>query len=257
MNFSEQIVYAMFKPSKYKEIINLATKRFVSFTIVFMLVLGLVTFIVPAGAYIAGFGGFENLFKNKVSSIQYNDGVLSIEKPFEISIEGMNILIDSETATVPDEKLDRDGTYFAVGSQNMRVSVVYDREIMDYQTVSLSSILPEGFNNEMLIDFIPGIYMYLVIMFIITCVGFFIKYGFIALVFSILINSMNKRLELGLRYGQVFAICFYGQTLGMILVNFNAALNFLPAIIVSLVATFISINMITMSVAIMHQGKQL
>ena len=70
MNFSEQIVYAMFKPSKYKEMIKLKTSRFVGFTIVLMLVLGIVTFAVPAGAYIMGFGGFEKLFTNKMSNIR-------------------------------------------------------------------------------------------------------------------------------------------------------------------------------------------
>ena len=42
----------------------------------------------------------------------------------------------------------------------------------------------------------------------------------------------------------------------MILVNFNAAIGFLPAILVSLAGVFISVNMITLSVALIHQGKQ-
>ncbi|MCM1287176.1 MAG: DUF1189 domain-containing protein [Clostridium sp.] len=256
MNFSEQIIYAMFKPSKYKEMIKLKTSRFVGFTIVLMLVLGIVTFAVPAGAYIAGFGGFEKLFVNKMSNIEFQDGTLSIENPFNISIEGMNIMIDTETETVPDEKMTKNGAYIAIGSKNLRMAVAMDNDILDYQVVSLDKFLPEGLNNEMLKSFIPGIYVYLVVAFLVTCIGFFVKYGLMALLFSIVINSMNKRMELGLSYGQVFAICFYGQTLGMILVNFNSAIGFLPAILMSLAGVFISVNMITLSVAIIHQGKQ-
>ena len=256
MNFSEQIVYARFKPSKYKEMIKLKTSRFVGFTIVLMLVLGIVTFAVPAGAYIMGFGGFEKLFTNKMSNIEYKDGTLSIENPFNISIEGMNIIIDTETETVPDEKMTKNGAYIALGSKNMRMAIVTENDILNYQVVSLNKFLPEGLNNEMLKSFIPGIYVYLVLAFLATCIGFFLKYGLMALLFSIVINSMNKRMNLGLSYGQVFAICFYGQTLAMILVNFNAAIGFLPAILVSLAGVFISVNMITLSVALIHQGKQ-
>ena len=256
MNFSEQIVYAMFKPSKYKEMIKLKTSRFVGFTIVLMLVLGIVTFVVPAGAYITGFGGFEKLFANKMSRIEFKNGTLSIENPFNISIEGMNIIIDTETETVPDEKMTKNGAYIALGSKNMRMAIVTGKDILNYQVVSLNKFLPEGLNNEMLTSFIPWIYVYLVLAFLVTCIGFFLKYGLMALLFSIVINSMNKRMELGLSYGQVFAICFYGQTLAMILVNFNSAIGFLPAILVSLAGIFISANMITLSIALIHQGKQ-
>ncbi|MDE6025230.1 MAG: DUF1189 domain-containing protein [Lachnospiraceae bacterium] len=256
MTLSEQIVYAMFKPSRYKEMIKLKRKKSVLFIVVLMFVLGIVTFAVPTGAYITGFGGFEKLFTQNMGNIKYQDGALSIDKPFEMIVGGAHILIDTETETVTDEKMNKSGAYFAIGSKNMRLAIVSDRKVSDYKTISLTGLLPDGLDNNMLVSYIPGIYMYLVIIFISTCIGFFIKYGFFALVFSICINSMNKRMELGLTYGQVFMLCFYGQTLGMILVNFNAAIGLMPAIIVSLVGFFISINMITMSVAIIHQGKQ-
>lgn len=256
MTLSEQIVYAMFKPSRYKDMIKLKTKRAVLFIVVMMFVLGIVTFAVPTGAYITGFGGFEKLFSQKMGTISYKDGTLAIDRPFEMVISNAHILIDTETETVTDDKMNKDGAYFAIGSKSVRLSIVSDRRVSDYKTIPLNGLLPDGLDNNMLVSYIPGIYVYLVIIFIATCAGFFIKYGFLALVFSICINSMNKRMELGLTYGQVFMLCFYGQTLGMILVNFNAAIGLLPAIIVSMIGIFISIHMITLSVALIHQGKQ-
>ena len=43
MTFSEQIVYGWFKPSKYKDMIELPRRRFVAYVIVMMLVLSIVS----------------------------------------------------------------------------------------------------------------------------------------------------------------------------------------------------------------------
>lgn len=257
MTFSEQIVYAMFKPSKYKELVNLKAGRSVLFIIVLTIVLGIVTFVIPMGALITGFGGFEKLFSQRIGALEYSNNSLSIEEPFEMSFDYNNVLIDTSEESISDEKMDRNGMYIAVGSKNIRLAFVNGSQVMDYASLGLDAILSEGFNNSTLCRYIPAIYGYLFITFLFTCAGFFIKYGFIALVFTIWINSVNKHLQLGLSYGQVFMICFYGQTLGIILSNFNAALGWLPQFIVSLVGVFVSVHMITASVALMREGDQL
>ena len=95
MSFSEQIVYAMFKPSKYKEMLELKKSRFVVFVIVLMLALGIVRVAVPTAAVITGFGGFENLFINKISPMEYKDDKLSIEEKFEMSVGTYKVIIDT------------------------------------------------------------------------------------------------------------------------------------------------------------------
>lgn len=257
MTFSEQIIYAMFKPSKYKELLELKKSRAVGFIIVMMLVLGIVTFVVPTGAYIAGFGGFTNLFENKLGSIKYNDDKLVLDKPFEVVFGSTHVLIDTEDEMVSDDKLVKNGVYFAIGSKKLRLAFVTDRHPTDYNVIMLGSILPNGLDSKMLVDFIPGIYLYLVITFLFTCAGFFIKYGFLALICSIWINSVNHRLELGLSFGDVFLICFYGQTFSMVLVNFNAALGLLPGMLVSIVSMFIAINIISAATIYMNKGNQI
>lgn len=256
MTFSEQIVYAMFKAPKYKEIVQLKTRRFVLFAAVISLVLSLVTFAIPAGAMIAGMGGFENLFINQISDMNYSNGELSIKKPFELNLNLTHVLIDTEDDMVSKEKLDSDGVYFAVGAKKIRMCYVIEHEVVDYQIRDLSEVLVDGFNNEVLCRLIPYIYVYLVVYFVFNAIGFFIKYAIVALVYSICMNSVNRSLDIGLSYGQVFQICFYGQTLGMILVNFNAALGLLPELLVSMVGIFYSVHMITKSTILMSKKNQ-
>lgn len=257
MTFSEQIVYAMFKPSKYKDLLNLKTKRSTLFIVVLMVVLGIVTVIIPTGALITGFGGFEKLFTEKMSLIEYKNGSLVIEKPFEMTFDSTNILIDTSKESITNDMLDKDGVYMAVGSEELRLVSSNGSQVIEYTTFKLDSMLYEGFNNAALCKYIPAIYGYLFLTFLITCVGYFIKYGFIALIFTIWINAINKQFQLNLAYSQVFMLCFYGQTLGIILSNFNAALGLFPQVIVSMVGIFISINFITTSIMLMRGKNQL
>lgn len=256
MTIAEQIVYAMFKPSKYKEMLQLKKGRFSLFVVIIMLVLGIVTFIIPAGALIAGFGGFESLFKNQMSTLSFTDGALSLEHPFRMDIGGLTLMINTGHESVEDELLRHDGVYIAVGSKVMRFAFTLDGRITDYQTVDITGVFPEGFDNQSLIRMIPSIYVYMVFAFLFRCLGFFVKYAVVALVYSLFINSVNKNMGLHLSYGEVFQLCFYGQTLGIILSNFNAALGWLPAMLVSIAGIFISIHMITMSVVFMNPRNQ-
>lgn len=256
MTFSEQIYYALFKPSKYKELVNLKTSRFVIFAIAISLVLGIVTTAVPAAAIISGFGGFETLFGKRIAPMKYEDGELSIEKPFELNIKGTYFVIDTEEDQVADDKLDSDGYYVAFGKKNLKLALVYDHKIYQEQAFPLGYYLPEGFNNQMLIQIIPVIYVGLFFGVLIKGVSFFVKYGFYALILSLLINSINKQFNLKLTSGQVFQLCFYGETLGMVVSNFNMAMNFLPYDIVNIIMIFVSINIIMSAVVLMNPKHQ-
>jgi len=85
---------------------------------------------------------------------------------------------------------------------------------------------------------------------------FFLKYGLYALILSIALNSMSKQFELGLSYGKVFMICFYGMSLGMLLTNFNIAMNLISPMLVSMVTMFVSIHFMTTAIVLMRKDNQ-
>ena len=94
------------------------------------------------------------------------------------------------------------------------------------------------------------------VVFIFNCIGFFIKYAAMALLFGLFINTINKTMNINMTFGEVFKLCFYGQTLGIIISNFNTALGLLPATVVSIICVFISVHMITTSVVFMNPKNQ-
>ncbi len=255
MTLSEQIVYGLFKPSKYKDMVELPTKKFVAYVIVMMLVLGIVGFVVPTASIISGFGGFEKLFSQSLGQVEYKDGELSVSNDFNMHINYANFIVDTSQETVQNEKLKKEGMFIAVGSKTVRVSVVLGSKVTDYGIYYLSDYLEEGFNNDSLLALIPSIYMGFFLTLIGTMISYFMKYAFISLLLSILVNSMNKQFHLNLRFGQVFELCFYAQSFGMVLSNFNLAINLLPAMIVSIIGIFVTVHMLTMSVVTMKQER--
>ena len=212
MTFSEQIVYGWFKPSKYKDMIELPRRRYVAYVIVMMLVLSIVSYVVPTASIISGFGGFEKLFTQSLGEVNYTDDTLSVSNNFDMHINAANFLVDTSQETVQNESLKKQGMFLAVGSKTVRISMVLGSKVTDYGVYYLSDYLQDGFNNDSLVAMIPSIYAVLFVTLLGTMLSYFVKYAVVALLFSILVNSMNHQFHLNLQFGQVFALCFYGQS---------------------------------------------
>lgn len=255
MTFSEQIVYALSKPGKYGEMIKLKKSRSVLYVLVLCLAIGIITFAVPTGALIASFGGFEKLFDKQLSTIRYEDGKLALDTKFTMKVDDVTFMINTEKTSGKDESVKRDGMYLTVGSRMAVLLYTVGGQTYEYGSVELRTILSEGFNVTKLKKMIPLIYGYLVIMFIGTCIGTFVKYAICALFLLLCIKRYINERELKLSFGQIFMLCFYGESLGIIISNCNAALGLLPQFIVSLISVFISVRMVAASVTMLERPQ--
>lgn len=244
MTFAEQIVYAMFKPSRYRELIDLKKSRFTAFVIALMLAVGLVRQVIPEAAFISGFGGFDRLFTEKMAPLNFNDGNLTIERPFNMSLSLYKIIIDTDEDKVSDDKMDKSGGYIAFGKKYLSVVVNDGNRLLSYGDALLSEILPDGFSNKTLKAMIPFIYFSMVINYLIYSAWCFAKYAVLALLFGLSIRGINQMANIGLTKQEIFRLCFYGQTLGIIISNFNTALGLMPAMLVSFICIMISVHMI-------------
>ena len=248
MTFSEQILYAISKPGRYGEMIKLTKGRSKLYVLVICLVLGIITFAVPVGALIASFGGFEKLFDKQLATLRYEDDQLKLDTKFSMKIEDATILINTDTASGKDETVKRDGMYLTVGSHRAVLLYTLSGKSYEYQSIALNTFLANGFNVSSLKNGIPFIYGYLVLMFVFTCAGFFVKYAICALFLVLCIKKYIEMREIKMSFGQMFMLCFYGESLGILISNCNAALGLLPQFIVSLVSVFISVRMIASAV---------
>lgn len=243
MSFSEHIIYALFKPTKYKELIEMPKKKFVKFVVIVMLIIGLVGYAVPAGAFVSSFGGFERLFSVKMKPFEVKDGKLNIEKPFNLSFGDYTFTVDTEDKFVAKSKLDHDGINIAIGSEYLVLCLVSEDDVNTVQKIRISELFADGFNNASLVKAIPFVYAYLVVGFLGATLGCFLKYAFWAILLAWLISPINQAINAGLSYGKRFVLCFYGETFAMVLTNFMAALG-VSGILIDIAGVFVTLTSI-------------
>ena len=256
MTFSEQIVYGMFKPRKYKELIELTGRRSAAYVAVMMFILSLVGYIIPVASSIAGFGGFTKLFSEEMPKLEYKSDALVSERPFMLSINGVHIIINTEADEVGESRMRAEGAYVAIGARKLSLNISYGGEVGNYGRMPLSTILPENFTNDDLVNAVPYIYAYLVLGLVVSFMANFIKYAVIALILAGILKLLIRQLDLRLSFAELFMISFYGESLAFVISNFNSALGLIPGFIVSGVGIFITVHMITAAIASFKADEQ-
>lgn len=253
MKFSEQITIAMFSPSRIKELINLKKSKHVLYVMTMIFIVTLAVAIIPFIGTVASFGGFEKLFGETIPHFEVVDGKFTMEKDFSMDISDYKLVMTGSSAEYPASELSSNGVYFAVGSEKIQMIVVNDDEKTIYQERTISQMLPNGFNNDTMIRYIPALYISLFFCGLLVFAAMFIKYAFCAWVLTLFIGALGKRLELHLDFGEKFMMAFYAESLSMIISNFASAVNLLPVDIISIISIFLAFRMT--SVATMSYAK--
>lgn len=222
--------------------IKTSAAKFVAYVIFLSLFAGLVSFGVPSISKVASFGGFTNLFQNKVPTIEMSDGVLKADKQFKMNISKGTILINTDLDQFKFEDFDKEGIYVAIGSKNTKMVAITDikdkdsyNEIYSYNNQYL---FVEGFNNDLLVKMVPFFYIMLFLTYIVISLMKGLKYLLLAVVLTISSLSLLKVSKLDMSLKEAFRLSFYAQTCSVILVNINEGVGYLVS---SLVASIIGV----------------
>lgn len=222
--------------------IRTSAAKFVAYVIFLSLFAGLVSFGVPSISKVASFGGFTNLFQNKVPTIEMSDGVLKADKQFKMNISKGTILINTDLDQFKFEDFDKEGIYVAIGSKNTKMVAITDikdkdsyNEIYSYNNQYL---FVEGFNNDLLVKMVPFFYIMLFLTYIVISFMKGLKYLLLAVVLTISSLSLLKVSKLDMSLKEAFRLSFYAQTCSVILVNINEGVGYLVS---SLVASIIGV----------------
>ena len=244
----EQLRISIMSPKQLVGLSLMKVSRFVRYVLLLGLLVTIMTFIVPTAATIASFGGFNKLFTERMPEFSVKFGSMEAAEPFSLALGDCEIIIDTTENAVPSEKYIGKFLTIAIGktrvqvaiSQNGLTDVAIDQPISDY--------FEDGFNREKLVNAIPGFYIALFIVEIFNLFAVILKYMVASLLYMILAWSLVKQTGLSLTKGNCYRICFYAQTIGILLVNINKALGYLiPSILVSIVGIFMSLRYIAKS----------
>jgi len=244
----EQLRISIMSPKQLVGLSVLKVSRFVRYVFLLGLLVTIMTYIVPAAATIAGFGGFNKLFREKMPDFYVKNGEMYSAEPFSVAIGDYEIIIDTSEDAVPTDKYIGKFLTIAIGkrrvqvavSQNGLTDVAIDQKVSDY--------FEDGFNREMLINAIPGFYIAIGLMGLFSLAGVILKYLAASVIYMLLAWSLVKTSGLDITRGNCFRLCFYAQTVGILLVNINKALGYLlPSLLVSAVGIFLSLRYIAKS----------
>lgn len=247
----DQLAIAVSSPKNYKHLTKLKTSRLVWFVVILSFLLAFIEFGIDAIFWTAKVGGFRNLAENVIPAFSYEDGKMSIERDIQVAVGNGNLYINTENAEVDLNEMTTDGAYVAIGSENVTVGVVSGGKGYEYMVTPIKYfMLPNGFNNASLAACAPLFYVYMFVMFMFVMIGCAGRQLLLALLFSIVGNSFAKHLNTRLTYGKVFTICVYAQTLAMLLLSVNTAVDYMISSFILWMAAMM-ISMVFMNRAIM------
>ncbi len=242
-NVVEQMRISIMSPKQLIGLSQLSVGRFVRYTLFITLLITVMLYVIPVAATLFHVGGLRNLFENKMSDFKVTDGTLEASKPFTISLGTCDIVVDTTDNIVSKDALGTRPLTFAIGKK--KVQVIYTSNGLQQVLLErkISDFFPEGFDRDMLISGIPGFYIALILGGLFVMAFTAVKYLLAALLYMLIGWSVAKKSGLDLNKGNVFRLCFYAQTIGMILVNVNSATGgYLPGSIVSMVGIFITLH---------------
>lgn len=223
--------------------------RFVGYVIFISILVALMTFAVPGASKIVSFGGFSNLFRNVVPAFEVDDGVLTADKKFEMKLTNLKIVMDTDLDEYGFSDFETDGIYVAIGSKYIKMISITDideestyNEIYRYP---VAMIFPSGSSNETLVRLIPMVYIMMAFGFVVVAAISAVRYLLAALMYSLFSQSLMSVSKLPMTFGDSLHMCFYAETLGIILVNMNNAMGYpVSSFIMSAVGIFITIIII-------------
>ena len=226
-----------------------SSSRFIGYVIFMSFLVSLMIFAVPTASKITSFGGFKNLFMNKVPAFEYTDGTLTADKAFEMKLSNVNIIMDTKVNEFVFGNFEREGIYIAIGAKNIKMVTITDiKDDSSYQEVYSypnSLVLMDGMNNTTLVKMRPFFYIMIFFIFMFSTALAAGKYLLAALFYAFIFKSLTSVSKLPMTFLDSFHMCFYAQTLGIILVNMNMALgNLVSPLIASAIGIVITVVII-------------
>ncbi len=219
---------------KTKELAETSVKnssRFIAYVIFISVLVATMTFAVPSASKISSFRGFRNLFMNKVPAFEMTDAGLVSDKKFEMKLSNVTILMDTELDQFRFGDFKREGAYIAIGSKYTKMITITDIEDDSSYNETYSYpnnlLFPTGFNNSDLVKMIPGFYISLIFIYVMLATFAALKYILAAVIYAVVTRSLTVISKLPMTFTDALHMCFYAETLGILIVNINSALGYL------------------------------
>ncbi|MCR5368317.1 Protein of unknown function [Eubacterium ruminantium] len=246
-NLIQMIYQAIAQPKGYRDFLDLSKRRFKRFIIIIVFMVALMLMGLNIIIFILNVGGFKNFFEKKMPEfVVKNDQIVS-EGTFDIRMGEFRIYFDTTEDSVPISKLKDGYTYITIGKSKIRVmNQGTNGRYYSSFAWNVSEIFANGTNNNTFVQATPFVYIGLILAFIIRMGLVFLKYWILAFFYGFYAKGLNAVTGNIHTEQEITRICLVSQTLGILLVNLNHALNApLPPLLVSFIGIFLTFRRIS------------
>ena len=218
---------------------------FMLYVIFISILVAVMSYGVPAASRISSFGGFKNLFSSTLPAFSYNNGVLEADKKFEMKLSSCYVELDSSIDEFRRENFDSAGIYITFAKRRVKMISYLDTENKEsyYEIYSIKNeaMFWDGFSNRDLINMIPSIYIMMAISGVFVALVSALKCLFVAMMLTMFYRTTTQIIKLPMTLGDTYHLCFYSQTISILLVNTNAAVGYyVSSFFASIVGVIIS-----------------
>ena len=229
------------------------SRKFISYVVFIAFLVSLVSFAVPTMSRIYSFGGFKNLFLNEIPEFKVENEMLKADKKFEMRLKDMFIVADTDKNEFTSKDFDYTGIYLTFGSRRVKMvsytEIEGNKSYNEIYSYPVSMLFPNGMNNEQLAAMSPVIYMVIVFVFVFQAIISAVKYLFFALLYAFFTRSTTAITKLNLTFKDAFHLCFYAETIGILLTNINSSTgHYIPSFVMSIAGIIITFVVIVSSV---------
>ncbi len=242
-------VTSIIRINKLAEICVENSKKFIAYVIFMSVLVSFMSFLVPSASRIYSFGGFRKLFLEEFPAFTVKNGSLIADKKFEMRMNNAYLVINTDIDEFSADDFESSGIYMAFGKRNVKlVSYVDNNGNINYSEVysyPISMMIPSGLNNEKLADISVAFYFSYLLIFIVLTFISAIKYIFLALLYAFFTRSTTSISKLNLSMKDSLHLCFYAETISIILVNLNKAIGeYIPSLFMSIIGIVITVVVI-------------
>lgn len=224
MKMVDQFMIAMFSPGEYGKLLKLSVGRLVAFLTCLLILVTVIQVVIPITGAIAGMGGLQNIFLNRIPDFELKDGAFTYNDRFEIKDEeiGAYVLIDTSKEWMSDDDLQNSNSYveeILVGQKNMiiRNSIGGVQSIREeYKFSDFGSL---HVNNEILAKYTPVFYGIIGFGFLASLISAVIRYLASALLYTGFVYFLTRMLpQQSMSFGEMYKVGLYAKTIGAIVV---------------------------------------
>lgn len=224
-NFWDQIPIAFFKPQAYKCFLPIKKKFLAGFVLFVVALSFLLEYGIPFAAWDVSVGGIENLITNGIPKFTLEGGVLNMESPMDINMNGViHIAVNTDKENYSQKDMKEEYVEEILLSKNnmliKHTSMVSEVKFADHQDFKMdnASLLE-------LVPFIKGSFLFTGIFIFLTKIAMYL----VSTLFFSILCRVGIRTKDGKTIGASEAFCFsiYGRSLFMILTSVNICLGYI------------------------------